>query len=247
MNNTEKLDSIRRMLRRIEIHLGIIQRTNVIMSERTTGGSFPPGWAVHDDEQAILAKGKPVVNDEAYSLVNQYTVGTNDTLRMVTEWVTRIETQLPAGENKTVQPHLAAHDARAFSQHIRNRHEGPISSHPLDVPIRILCPCCCTIDDILAIKPPPAAGALSQAVCARCAFTFPVLPPEVADLTLTAMREHDCLVPGERGNWDAVGREINGQVRLKGFSQEDLSRRFREQQAEPGDDPDYDFPGSGVS
>ena len=109
------------------------------------------------------------------------------------------------------------------------------SSQPLDMPTRILCPCCCTIDDILAIAPAPAAGALAQAACARCAFTFPVLPPEAADLTLTAMHEHDCLMPGERGNWDAVGSEINRQMRLKGLSQGELSRRLREVEMELGD------------
>ena len=102
-------------------------------------------------------------------------------------------------------------------------------SQPLDVPARMLCPSCCTIDDILAIEQATVAGALPQVACARCAFTFPVLPPEGADLTLIAMREHDCLIPGERGNWDAVGKEINGQMRLKGFSQGELSRRLREQ------------------
>ena len=50
MNNTEKLDRIRRVLRRIDTQLGIIQRTNVIMFERITGGSFPHSWVIRDDE-----------------------------------------------------------------------------------------------------------------------------------------------------------------------------------------------------
>ena len=44
MNNTEKLDSIKHALRRIETRRGIIQRTNVIMFERITGGAFPQSW-----------------------------------------------------------------------------------------------------------------------------------------------------------------------------------------------------------
>jgi hypothetical protein len=58
MNNTEKLESIRRTLRRVETQLAIIQRANVIMFERITGGAFPHSWVIHDDEQAILSQGE---------------------------------------------------------------------------------------------------------------------------------------------------------------------------------------------
>lgn len=98
----------------------------------------------------------------------------------------------------------------------------------LEAPSLVLCPCCCTIGDILSFKYDPE-GEASQAKCARCSFTFPVLPPEAAELTLAAMHEHDCLLPAEqRGNWDAVGKEINQQMRLKGISQAELGRRLRE-------------------
>ena len=55
MNNTQKLDDIRRRLRVIEARLNVIQRVNVIVFERVTGGAFPPGWVVDPNEQSILA------------------------------------------------------------------------------------------------------------------------------------------------------------------------------------------------
>ena len=56
MNNTEKLDSIKHTLRRIEIHLGIIQRTNVIMFERITGGAHLPSGGREEDSLAITER-----------------------------------------------------------------------------------------------------------------------------------------------------------------------------------------------
>jgi hypothetical protein len=47
-------DDIRRMLRRIDTRLGVIQRGMVVIFERVTGDAFPPGWLIHDDEAAIL-------------------------------------------------------------------------------------------------------------------------------------------------------------------------------------------------
>ena len=55
MNNTQKLDDIRRRLRVIETRLDVLQRVNVIVFERVPGGAFPPSWVVHDNEQNILA------------------------------------------------------------------------------------------------------------------------------------------------------------------------------------------------
>jgi hypothetical protein len=55
VSNTEKLDDIRRRLRVIEARLNVIQRVNVIVFERVTGGAFPPGWVVAPNEQRILA------------------------------------------------------------------------------------------------------------------------------------------------------------------------------------------------
>jgi hypothetical protein len=64
VNNTQKLDDIRRRLRVIETRLDIIQRTGVIVFERVTGGSLPPHWAVHEREQELLARAD-IMNDHA--------------------------------------------------------------------------------------------------------------------------------------------------------------------------------------
>jgi hypothetical protein len=42
VNNTQKLDDIRRRLRVIETRLDIIQRTGLTVFERVAGGSLPP-------------------------------------------------------------------------------------------------------------------------------------------------------------------------------------------------------------
>jgi hypothetical protein len=59
VNNTQKLDDIRRRLRVIETRLDVLQRVNVIVFERVTGGAFPTRWVVHDNEQKILAGADP--------------------------------------------------------------------------------------------------------------------------------------------------------------------------------------------
>jgi hypothetical protein len=64
MNNTDKLDDIRRRLRRIETRLGIIQRVNIITFERVTGRAFPSSWIVHDDEQGLLGD-EDAISDKA--------------------------------------------------------------------------------------------------------------------------------------------------------------------------------------
>jgi hypothetical protein len=51
MNNSEKLDDIRRRLRRIETRGGIIQRVSVIVFELVTGRAFPSSW-VHSRRRA---------------------------------------------------------------------------------------------------------------------------------------------------------------------------------------------------
>ena len=50
MNDTEKLEGIKRALLRVETRLGPIQRTNVVMFERIAGGVFPHSWVIRDDE-----------------------------------------------------------------------------------------------------------------------------------------------------------------------------------------------------
>jgi hypothetical protein len=54
VNNTEKLDDVRRRLAVTEVRLVIIQRAAVVLFEHVVGGKFPPGWLIHDDERAIL-------------------------------------------------------------------------------------------------------------------------------------------------------------------------------------------------
>jgi hypothetical protein len=72
MNNTEKLDDIRRRLRRIETRLGIVQRVSVIVFERVTGRGFPSSWVIHADERALL--GDAEANDDEFrsQLAGQY-------------------------------------------------------------------------------------------------------------------------------------------------------------------------------
>jgi hypothetical protein len=53
MNNTVKLDDIRRRLRRIEARLAIIQLTNVVLYERVTGRWYPSGWVISGAERKL--------------------------------------------------------------------------------------------------------------------------------------------------------------------------------------------------
>lgn len=64
MNNTDKLDDIRRRLRHIETRLAIIQRTSVIVYERVTGRALPSSWAVLDHERKILGDEDAMSDDE---------------------------------------------------------------------------------------------------------------------------------------------------------------------------------------
>jgi hypothetical protein len=107
MNNTEKLDAIKRTLRRIETRLGIIQRTNVIMFERITGGAFPHSWVIHDDEKAILSdlpENEPVTLDQLSIQLNEYIEANEEHLKSLTERITRIEAQPVTGKDKTLSP-----------------------------------------------------------------------------------------------------------------------------------------------
>jgi hypothetical protein len=100
-----------------------------------------------------------------------------------------------------------------------------MSGQPSDAPTAVLCPGCCTIDDILAFEYDPA-GPSPKAACARCAFAFPLLPGEAAQATLDAMRRHDCRTPGEPENWAAVGKVIIRLMREDGISQGELAERL---------------------
>jgi hypothetical protein len=73
VNNTEKLDDIRRRLLRIETRLTIVQRVNVIIFERTTGRAFPPSWTVTEVERKIIGDEDAVSDDEFWKhLTTQY-------------------------------------------------------------------------------------------------------------------------------------------------------------------------------
>lgn len=76
MNNTEKLDGVKRTLRRIETQAGIIQRINVIMFERITGGAFPPNWIIHEDEREVLSENGPVTLDQLSNQLEEHTDAT---------------------------------------------------------------------------------------------------------------------------------------------------------------------------
>ena len=73
MNNTQKLDDIRRRLRVIETRLTIIQRASIIMFEQATRGSLPPGWLISDSERKILAGAHTMSDDEFWGqITGQY-------------------------------------------------------------------------------------------------------------------------------------------------------------------------------
>jgi hypothetical protein len=86
-----------------------------------------------------------------------------------------------------------------------------------------LCPNCCTVNDILAYDSDPESIA-PLAGCARCSFTFPLLPGEFAPVTLEAMHRHDCRVANPPENWAGVAQAIVMRVRELGMGYDDLSR-----------------------
>jgi hypothetical protein len=73
MNNTEKLDDIRRRLRVIETRLTIIQRASIIMFERTAFGSHSPRLPIMDSERKILDGARTLSDDEFWEqITSQY-------------------------------------------------------------------------------------------------------------------------------------------------------------------------------
>ena len=76
--------------------------------------------------------------------------------------------------------------------------------------VPMLCPGCCTIDDIPDWTEDSTGDPKLLVGCHRCGFTFPILPGEFRGLTLRAMRNHDCRVPegAWRGDWVALGKAI---------------------------------------
>jgi hypothetical protein len=104
VNNTEKLDSIKRTLRRIETQVGIIQRINIIMFERITGGTFPPNWIIHEDERAVLSENEPVTHDQLSTQLEEYTHATREILESLTGRISLIEKKLAIGNDDTLSP-----------------------------------------------------------------------------------------------------------------------------------------------
>jgi hypothetical protein len=76
--------------------------------------------------------------------------------------------------------------------------------------VPMLCPGCCTIDDIPDWTEDSTGDLRILVGCRRCGFTFPILPGEFKGLTLRAMYNHDCRVPegAWRGDWAALGNAI---------------------------------------
>jgi hypothetical protein len=73
--------------------------------------------------------------------------------------------------------------------------------------VPMICPSCCTLDDIPE-WPKSDAGELKLVIgCQRCGFSFPNLPGEFKELTLHALLNHRCEGP-ERGNWADLGNAI---------------------------------------
>jgi hypothetical protein len=73
--------------------------------------------------------------------------------------------------------------------------------------VPMLCPGCCTLEDI-PDWPRGSAGSLTViAGCHRCGFTFPILPGQFRGLTLHALCNHRCKGPDD-GDWAAVGKMI---------------------------------------
>jgi hypothetical protein len=93
-------------------------------------------------------------------------------------------------------------------------------------PVLLLCPGCCTLDEILSCEIDPESLA-PLAGCARCSFTFPLLLDEFADLTLTAMRRHDCSVSEQPENWAGVAAAITERIHELGLDQRQLAERSR--------------------
>ena len=85
----------------------------------------------------------------------------------------------------------AALSAPASAAMLRRMADVPAETRPRGAAELVLCPGCCTIDHILAHESDPEAIG-PQASCARCSFTFPLLPAEFALVTLEAIHRHDC-------------------------------------------------------
>jgi hypothetical protein len=96
----------------------------------------------------------------------------------------------------------------------------------------VLCPCCCTVEDLLAFErahegDAPRVGGPPLVECRRCGLIFPVLPVEYRQLTLDAMRNHECCGVYD-GNWPGIGEAITEAIADLGVTQHELAERLRE-------------------
>jgi hypothetical protein len=88
----------------------------------------------------------------------------------------------------------------------------------------LLCPGCCTIDDIPEWA--PTAQVLTPMVaCSRCPFMFPVLPADFRQLALDALRNHECKGV-HQGNWPGLGQAVVNAIHDQGISKEEFAARL---------------------
>ncbi len=128
-----------------------------------------------------------------------------------------------------------------------NQEEGSMSNGGPSAPdpaiespggaVPMLCPGCCTLQDIPDWPDHDAADLKTVIGCHRCGFTFPLLPGAFKSLTLDAMHNHRCEGP-EAGNWDAVGKAITEQLgELQQHDPDQLATFFRVAFGQPDDEP----------
>jgi hypothetical protein len=91
-------------------------------------------------------------------------------------------------------------------------------------PVLLLCPGCCTTDDIppwtpTIEMPAPLAG------CKRFTFMFPILPGDYARLTSDAIRNHACSGAAQ-GNWPGLGQAIIDAIHEGAIGPSELAARL---------------------
>jgi hypothetical protein len=91
-------------------------------------------------------------------------------------------------------------------------------------PVAVLCPGCCTLDDIPQYT--PSLEVLAPLVgCKRCGFMFPILPAEFKQVTLDALHNHECWGRNQ-GNWPELGQAIAEAVHELRISPRELEERL---------------------
>jgi len=91
-------------------------------------------------------------------------------------------------------------------------------------PVAVLCPGCCTLDDIPRYT--PSLEVLAPLVgCTRCGFLFPILPADFKQVTLDALRNHQCC-GRYRGNWPELGQAITEAIYEQKISPDQLAERL---------------------